>query len=72
MSRTVRLSLIGVATFAVCLIALAPASLVRVLLHDAQPVVLSTPTGTLWRGQGDLTYAGTPLGRLQWSFAPMA
>jgi Type II secretion system (T2SS), protein N len=71
MSRTSRLSLIGVATFAVCLIALAPASLVTLLLRDAHPLSLATPTGTFWRGSGELAYAGMALGRLRWSFAPL-
>jgi Type II secretion system (T2SS), protein N len=71
MSRTARLSLIGLVTFAVCLIALAPAALVRYAIRDAQPLSLSTLTGTFWRGSGDLAYAGTALGRLNWSFAPL-
>ena len=69
MSRPLRLTLIGVATFIVCLFVFAPASLVRYLLRDA-PITLAGPTGTLWRGSGDLAVAGSPLGRIDWSLAP--
>ena len=70
MARSGRLVLIGIVTFAICLIAFAPASLVRVMMRDSAPLALTTPTGTLWRGAGDLSFAGTPLGRIGWSFAP--
>jgi hypothetical protein len=70
MKRILRLSLIGIATFAVCAIVLAPVSLVGFLVRDAQPVTLGSLTGTLWHGGGDLGYDGTPLGHLNWSFAP--
>jgi type II secretion system (T2SS) protein N len=70
MKRILRLGLLGIATFAVCAIVLAPASLVGLLVRDMQPVTLSTLAGTLWRGSGDVGYDGTPLGRLNWSFAP--
>ncbi len=70
MTRVSRLSLIGAATFILCLVVFAPASLVRLLLHDAGPLTLTSPAGTLWRGSGDLGLAGTQLGRLSWSFAP--
>jgi Type II secretion system (T2SS), protein N len=72
MPRTRRLTLIGIATFIVCLAVFAPASLVRFALRDAQQVTLAGPTGTLWRGSGELGIAGTQLGRITWSFAPMA
>ena len=64
------MALIGTSTFIVCLVAFAPASLVRLLLRDTGPVTLTSPAGTLWRGVGDLGLAGTQLGRLSWSFAP--
>jgi hypothetical protein len=70
MARTAKLTLIGATTFVVCLIALAPASLLRVALAQAQPLALIAPTGTLWRGSGQLAFAQLPLGRVQWSFAP--
>jgi len=70
MSRTTRLVLIGVTTFIVCLGAFAPASLVRYLLRDAAPLTLTGPTGTIWRGSGNLAFGGTSLGRIAWSFAP--
>ena len=70
MARTAKLTLIGLATFVVCLIALAPASLLRVALAQAQPLTLLAPTGTLWRGSGQLAFSQLPLGRVQWSFAP--
>jgi len=70
MARLLRLGLIGFATFAVCAIVLAPASLLRFVVRNAEPLTLATLTGTLWHGSGDLGYAGTPLGRLNWSFAP--
>jgi len=69
-SRGLRLGLIGAITFAVCLVAFAPASLLRVLLRDAEPLVLTAPAGTVWHGTGELSFAGVPLGRLDWSFAP--
>jgi Type II secretion system (T2SS), protein N len=68
--RGSRLILVGIATFAICLVAFAPASLGRLLLSDIDPLALASPTGTLWRGAGELGFAGTPLGRLHWSFAP--
>lgn len=70
MSRFLRLTLIGVATFIVCIAVFAPASLVRYLIKDGGPVALVGPTGTIWRGSGDLAIAGTPIGRVNWSFAP--
>jgi len=70
--RRTRLVLIGIATFIVCLGVFAPASLVRLALRDAPQVTLAGPTGTLWRGSGDLGMAGTQLGRVTWSFAPSA
>ncbi len=72
MSRTRRLALIGIATFIVCLGLFAPASLVRLALRDVPQVTLAGPTGTLWHGYGDLGIARTQLGRIEWSFAPMA
>jgi hypothetical protein len=72
MSRALRLTLIGVVTFIVCLGAFAPASLVRYLLRDAAPVTVAGPTGTLWHGSGDLAVAGVHMGRIDWSFAPSA
>jgi hypothetical protein len=69
-SRLLRLTLIGVATFIVCIGVFAPASLVRHLITDGGPVTLVGPTGTIWRGAGDLAVAGTPIGRVNWSFAP--
>jgi hypothetical protein len=65
-----RLVLIGIATFIVCLGAFAPASLVRLALRDVPQITLAGPTGTVWSGSGDLGVAGTPLGRIVWSFAP--
>jgi hypothetical protein len=70
--RRSRLVLIGIATFIVCLGVFAPASLIRLALLDAPMVTLAGPTGTLWRGSGDLGIAGTQLGRVTWSFAPSA
>src|SRR5262245_55830469 len=70
MKRVLRLALIGIATFAVCAIVLAPASLVGLFIRDAEPFTLTALTGTLWRGSGDAGLAGTPVGRLNWSFAP--
>ena len=70
MSRTARLVLIGVTTFIVCLAAFAPASLVRYLLRDAAPLTLVATTGTIWRGAGNLAFGASPLGRIEWSFAP--
>jgi general secretion pathway protein N len=69
-SRYLRLTLIGVATFIVCIGVFAPASLVRYLLKDGGPVALVGPAGTIWRGAGDLAVGGTPIGRVNWSFAP--
>jgi hypothetical protein len=70
MKRILSLALIGIATFAVCAIVLAPASLVGMLVRDARPLTLGTLTGTLWHGSGDVGLDGTPLGRVNWSFAP--
>jgi Type II secretion system (T2SS), protein N len=70
MKRLLRLLLIGIVTFAVCAAALAPASLLRFAVRDAQPLTLGALTGTVWHGSGDLGFDGTPLGRLNWSFAP--
>lgn len=72
MLPTRRLVLIGIATFIVCLGVFAPASLVRLALREAPQITLASPTGTLWRGHGDLGIAGTELGRVSWSFAPSA
>ncbi len=73
MSRTVRLTLIGVATFIVCVCAFAPASLVRYALRgDETPITLIGPTGTLWRGSGDLAVSGVHIGHIDWSYAPSA
>ena len=72
MQRPSRLVLIGIATFIVCLGVFAPASLVRIALRDAPQITLASPTGTLWRGFGELGIAGTQLGRVTWSFAPSA
>lgn len=71
MKRILSLALIGIATFAVCAIVLAPASLVGLLVRDARPLTLGALTGTLWHGSGDVGFDGTPLGRLNWSFAPV-
>src|SRR4029453_9895076 len=71
MKRILSLALIGIATFAICAIVLAPASLVGLLLRDARPLTLGALTGTLWHGSGDVGFDGTPLGRLKWSFSPV-
>ena len=70
MKRLLSLLLIGIVTFAVCAAVLAPASLLRFAIRDAHPLTLGALTGTLWHGSGDLGFDGTPLGRLNWSFAP--
>jgi hypothetical protein len=70
MKRFLRLALLGITTFAVLAVVLAPASLVGHFVRDAQPVTIGSLTGTLWHGSGDLGFDGTPLGRLNWSFAP--
>ncbi len=72
MSRAVHLTLIGVATFIVCVCAFAPASLIRYALPAASPITLAGPTGSVWRGSGDLAVAGARLGRIDWSYAPSA
>ncbi len=72
MSRTVRLSAIGILTFLLCGLIFAPATLVRRFVPAGGPVTLASPTGTLWRGAGDLGVAGVPIGRIEWSFAPRA
>jgi hypothetical protein len=72
MSRTTRLSLFGVLTFVLCTVAFAPASLVRYLVPSGGTLTVVAPTGTLWRGSGDLGVAGTPIGTVEWSFAPGA
>jgi hypothetical protein len=72
MSRTTRLILIGVGTFVVCAIAFAPASLVRFVIPNGGLLTIASPTGTLWRGSGDLGIGGTPVGAINWSFAPGA
>lgn len=52
-------------------IAFAPAGLVRVALEPVRDVSLLEPTGTLWRGHGQLTSQGVPLGRLSWDLRPV-
>lgn len=72
MSRTTRLILIGVGTFVLCAIVFAPASLVRFVIPNGGLLTIAAPTGTLWRGSGDLGVAGSPIGAINWSFAPAA
>lgn len=72
MARTSRLILIGVGTFVVCAIVFAPASLVRFVIPNGGLLTIAAPTGTLWRGSGDLGIGGTPVGAIDWSFAPGA
>jgi hypothetical protein len=70
MSRTARLVVLGTSTFILCLVVFAPASLVPILLRDLGALTLTSPAGTFWRGYGDLGVAGTPLGRVAWTFSP--
>jgi len=72
MSRTGRLILFGASAFVLCVIAFAPASLVRYLVPRDAVVTIAAPTGTLWRGSGELGVAGTPVGAVEWTFAPGA
>jgi len=72
MSRTVRLTLFGILTFVLCAVAFAPASLVRYVVPRDGFVTIAAPTGTLWRGSGDLGVGGMPVGTVAWSFAPGA
>jgi len=72
MSRTLRLILFGILTFLLCAVAFAPASLVRYAIPRDGVVTVAAPTGTLWRGSGELGVAGTPVGTIDWSFAPGA
>ena len=70
MPRTVRLTLFGIVTFVLFAVVFAPASLVRHVIPRDGFVTIAAPTGTLWRGSGDLGVGGTPVGTIGWSFAP--
>jgi hypothetical protein len=72
MLRTFRLILFGVLTFLICAVAFAPASLVRYVIPRSSVITVAVPTGTLWRGAGELGVAGIPVGTVEWTFAPGA
>ncbi len=62
----------GVLVFLAVLVLRAPASLVQRLLPEEIPVDVLELSGTLWRGEGDLLVNGVTLGRVSWTFRPMA
>ena len=66
------LALLGVAAFAVFVLAFLPARVVGHGVERLEGVALDNLAGTVWRGDGDIAVGGEPLGRLQWRFAPAA
>lgn len=69
---TVRLIVLGVASFLVFLVGTAPASLVTQSLVDEVPgVALDGVGGTLWSGHArTVTWFGRSVGDVEWSLAP--
>ncbi len=63
--------LIGGLLFALFVVAFAPAGLLRSLLEPVPGVALLNPTGTIWRGAGDLYLAEQPAGTVRWQFQPV-
>jgi hypothetical protein len=49
----------------------APAALLRRALPEEGPVGLTTPSGTIWNGSGDLVVGGRSVGRLAWQIRPV-
>ena len=70
MTKRLRYTLIGTATFIVCLVLFAPPAPISSALQRIPGVLVGQPTGSLWRGAVDLAYHGNDLGRLSWSYRP--
>jgi hypothetical protein len=67
-----RALLIGIVLVALFIVVFAPAGLLRTLLTPVEGVDLLHPSGTLWRGAGELYLAERNAGQVQWSFRPAA
>ncbi len=63
---------IGILLVLLFLIAFAPAGLLRTLLAQVEGVNLLDPSGTVWRGEGELYLAEHAAGQIQWRFQPAA
>lgn len=70
MTKTLRYTLIGTATFVVCLILFAPPTPISSALQRIPGVLTGQPSGSLWSGAVDVGYHGNELGRLNWSYRP--
>jgi len=67
-----RTLLIGTVLVALFIVVFAPAGLLRTLLAPVEGVDLLHPSGTLWRGAGELYLAERGAGQIHWRFRPAA
>ena len=70
MTKTLRYTLIGIATFIACLVLFAPPTPISSALQRIPNVFVGRPSGSFWRGAVDLAYHGNQLGQLSWSYRP--
>ena len=70
MTKGLRYTLIGTATFIICLVLFAPTTPISSALQGIPGVFVGQPSGSLWRGAVDVAYHGNNLGRLSWSYRP--
>ena len=67
----IRYILIGIGTFVIIALVMAPARLVHLATADLRDIEISQPGGTLWSGFGDITVRGQHAGRIEWSLNPL-
>ena len=63
-----RWAFIGALALLVCIVYMAPATLLAAALGDAGPARLSHVQGSIWEGQAEAAYQDQPLGSLSWEF----
>ena len=61
--------LLGILAVVVILVVMIPARAYSMILENYGTYVLATK-GTIWYGSGDVSAAGKPIGRLEWSLRP--
>ncbi len=63
-----RYALVGVLVLIICIVYMAPATLVATALGDEGPTRLTQAQGSIWDGQATVEYRAWPLGSLSWEF----
>lgn len=66
-----RYAVVGVLVLIICIVYMAPATLLATMLGDEGPARLNQVHGSIWDGEAAVEYEGRSLGSLAWAFNPV-